>query len=589
MLKDHIHESEWDFEKNQQIGLDFFKMKAKSNKKAFWRCEKGHSYEQAIAKKTAGNGCPYCSGHKVLKGFNDLQTVNPELAKEWHPTKNGDLSPDCVTAKSNKKVWWLGLKCGHEWEAQIASRNKHGCRVCGAKKAGKNHSISSAVSGNTISECYPDIATSWDYSLNPADRSPLNVSPGSDKKYYWICPQGHKSYLCPVSSRVAGNGCPECADHRRVETAKNTRIQRRGSLAETNPELAKQWDYERNSEAHSIDPKHPKTLEECTKGSKKKVWWKCDKGHEYIAAVYSRVAGNGCPLCDSERKTSFPEQCFVFYLNKITDVKPQYPLGNALTLDIFLPQFNVGIEYDGEYWHKNADRDIRKNEVCSQKGIRLIRILEPTCAYEGTGEDCIRLEDTKNSSLEDALRKVVLLIGDSGEVDINITRDSVSIMETYKTTVKVNNLADNYPELVKEWHPVLNGSLSPSMFEPYSNQKVWWGCPVCDYEYQQQICKRTRDNQGCPVCAGKVIKRGYNDLATKNPILAKEWHPTKNNGLTPSEVAPNSHKKVWWLCSAYGHEWEAEIKSRNQGNGCPECAKLNHSKSTTGQLTLFDE
>lgn len=71
---------------------------------------------------------------KVIKGKNDLETVNPELAAQWHPTKNGELTPDDVAPMSDKKVWWLG-KCGHEWQAEISSRTQgHGCPYCSNQK-----------------------------------------------------------------------------------------------------------------------------------------------------------------------------------------------------------------------------------------------------------------------------------------------------------------------------------------------------------------------------------------------------------------------------------------------------------------------
>lgn len=584
MLQDFVDKSEWDWEKNKEIGLDYYKLKAKSNKKAWWLCSQGHSYEQSVAHKTSGNGCPYCSGRKVLAGYNDLQTTNPKLAAEWHPEKNGDLLPTDVTKMSNKNVWWLCAKCGHEWSAQIASRNKHGCPKCGAKKAGENHSISAAVSGKSIVESHPDIAATWDYALNPNDRSPHNVSQGSDKKYYWRCLKGHKSYLSSVASRVSGNGCPECAKTSRVENARKTHIKKRGSLAETNPDLAKQWNYEKNLEEHERNSAHPKTPDKCSNGSKRKVWWRCDKGHEYSAVVYSRVAGNGCPFCDSERKTSFPEQCVVYYLKKITEVKSQFKLENTLTLDAFLPDFNIGIEYDGKYWHKSADRDIRKNEVCASKGIRLIRILEPEHILDGSDSDCIRLKSTDDKAIESAIEQLVNLIADSFDIDtnidINIDSDRISIMAGYISKEKEINLENEFPDLAKEWNVELNQSLQPNMFAPYSNKEVWWRCSVCGHEFQKRISSRTKGGKGCPVCDGKTIKKGYNDLATKNPVLAAEWHHTKNNELEPDEVAPNSHKKAWWLCPVCQHEWEAEIKSRNQGRGCPECAKLKRMKKS---------
>ncbi len=125
--------SEWNYEKNGN--LTPHDVTAGSRKKVWWLCEKGHAYEQSIIKRTnRGYSCPYCSGHKALKGFNDLSTVNPRLAKEWHPIKNGDLTPFDITAGSGKKVWWL-CPLGHEYQATIHDRTSDDtrCPICNAK------------------------------------------------------------------------------------------------------------------------------------------------------------------------------------------------------------------------------------------------------------------------------------------------------------------------------------------------------------------------------------------------------------------------------------------------------------------------
>ena len=81
-------------------------MTAGSNRPVWLRCEKGHSYRVIIAQRVQqGNGCPYCANRKVLVGFNDLATVQPLVAKEWHESLNGALTPEMVTAGSHKKVW----------------------------------------------------------------------------------------------------------------------------------------------------------------------------------------------------------------------------------------------------------------------------------------------------------------------------------------------------------------------------------------------------------------------------------------------------------------------------------------------------
>ena len=92
-----------------------------SHMKVWWKCQKGHEWQTTIYHRTNGSGCPYCTGQKVIKGENDLQTVNPVLANEWNYEKNKGLTPEDVMPYSNKKVWWI-CNQGHEWQATINHR-----------------------------------------------------------------------------------------------------------------------------------------------------------------------------------------------------------------------------------------------------------------------------------------------------------------------------------------------------------------------------------------------------------------------------------------------------------------------------------
>lgn len=61
---------------------------------------------------------------------NSLKRTNPDIAKEWHPTKNGDLTPEMVTSGSSRIVWWMkpytdprtGKCFEFEWQARIVKR-----------------------------------------------------------------------------------------------------------------------------------------------------------------------------------------------------------------------------------------------------------------------------------------------------------------------------------------------------------------------------------------------------------------------------------------------------------------------------------
>lgn len=84
-----------------------------TDKKIWWICENGHEWEAKIYSRIHGKGCPYCGNKAVLEGVNDLATTHPEVAAQWHPTRNGTLRPSDVMGGSRNKVWWLG-PCGHE-------------------------------------------------------------------------------------------------------------------------------------------------------------------------------------------------------------------------------------------------------------------------------------------------------------------------------------------------------------------------------------------------------------------------------------------------------------------------------------------
>ena len=135
-------------------------------------------------------------------------------------------------------------------------------------------------------------------------------------------------------------------------------------------------------------------------------------------------------------------------------------------------------------------------------------------------------------------------------------------------------LDSTHPEVSKEWHPTKNGELKPSDFTYGSGKKVWWKCPEGDdHEWPAVISSRTSGKQGCACCAGKKTCMD-NRLDLLFPEVAKEWHPTKNEKLKPSDFTYGSSKKVWWKCpEGKKHVWNATVSSRTgtNGTGCPHC------------------
>ena len=254
------------------------------------------------------------------------------------------------------------------------------------------------------------------------------------------------------------------------------------------------------------------TPDQVLPGSHRKVWWQCPEGHRWQAFVKSRVGGAGCPVCQ-HRALSVGETDLAACFPALAAQWDQERNGDLTPQDVF-PGTQRKVWWrcaQGHVWQARVSSRAQNGAGC------------PVC----TGRQIL-----------------------PGE----------------------NDLATLFPAVAQAWHPDRNGSLTPARISPYSNRKVWWQCPR-GHPYQAVVSARTASGSGCPYCTGRRVLAGFNDLATLEPALAQEWHPTLNQGLTPDQVTSGSHKRVWWQCPA-GHVWKAVVYSRARGKrcGCPVCA-----------------
>ncbi len=543
--------SEWDYEKNGEKTPANYTVR--SGERVWWKCKRNHSWEAVIASRTGNKyvGCPYCSGLLPIEGETDLLTTNPELISEWNYEKNTLLTPNMVKAGSSDKVWWICDK-GHEWQAVISSRtvNESGCPFCSGRYAIQGENDLMSVDSPLLKE--------WNYDRN-GRLTPSDFKEHSARKIWWKCKKGHE-WCSSISDRSRGDGCPYCSG-KRVLVGFN-------DLAHINPYIAKEWNYEKNG--NKIPQKYT-----CKSGIK--VWWKCEKGHEWKTSISNRSRGDGCPKCNSGIRTSFPEQAIYFYVKKIypdavnrcTDVLP-----NGMEIDIFIPSINVGIEYDGSVWHesdKALEKEVKKYIECKRNDIFLIRVKEKGGnARENSCDVMLRIDDSFNneaySSLFMQLSKYIKIPN-----EIDVKNDRVNIQENYKTEIKNNSFGSKYADLVVEWDSEKNGMLTPYMFSSNSGERIWWKC-CKNHSWQTTISTRAKGS-GCPYCSGRYAIKGENDLQTLRPEIASEWNYNKNGNLLPCEFKSQSNKKVWWKCKE-GHEWEAIIANRTRrGDGCPVCGK----------------
>lgn len=170
---------------------------AGSHKKVWWKGSCGHEWEAIVKNRLNGSGCPYCSGNRILAGFNDLATKAPELASEWSES-NEPLLPTEVAVQSNKSVWWIG-KCGHEWKARIADRTQgHGCPYCAGK----------ILPGfNDLVTTNPELMVEWS-ERNEVD--PTQYSKHSMVSVWWKCKACGNEWKAVIATKVKGTECPFC-------------------------------------------------------------------------------------------------------------------------------------------------------------------------------------------------------------------------------------------------------------------------------------------------------------------------------------------------------------------------------------------
>ena len=180
---------------NEANGWDSKSISQFSNASVNWKCQVGHSWNAKPADRARGDGCPFCSGRRVLRNFNDLKTSHPDLANEAY-----GWDPGTISFGSNKTLQWI-CNLGHIWKTTPNSRTEQnsGCPFC---------------SNNKVLEGFNDFATTHPELAKEAKGwDPTTVSFGSGRKKNWQCYFGHQWKISPAArTGNRGTGCPTCAN-----------------------------------------------------------------------------------------------------------------------------------------------------------------------------------------------------------------------------------------------------------------------------------------------------------------------------------------------------------------------------------------
>jgi len=316
---------------------------AGSAARLWWQCSSGHDWQAVVKSRTRGRGCPYCAG-RLSTEESCLAARSPAVAGDWSPDRNGLLTPFDVLPTTRLRVWWRCPRCAWEWLAPVQTRTSGaGCPSCPRNKPrttllegypqlrdqwdlGRNGPLDESVTSGSgrrvwwrcaldhgwrasvlqrtrgqgcpycagklatpqtsVAATRPQLMTEWAHDLN-GDLNPSTLLPTSSVRVWWRCTRAQHVWRVSLRERGArATGCPFCA---------GTQVTPEGSLGASHPELAAEWDTERNT---------PATPTAVAARSHSAVWWRCAAGHCWRARIGDRTArGSGCPTCQDRTVT----------------------------------------------------------------------------------------------------------------------------------------------------------------------------------------------------------------------------------------------------------------------------------------------
>ena len=453
----------------------------------------------------------------------------PEIAAEWHPTKN-EKGPEEYTAYSGESVWWYlpydDPATGHhdfEWQAVIYSRTRlqAGCPYL------KGQAVWTGF--NDLATLFPKLAKEWDVEKNGGLR-PEQVYVRYVNKVWW-----RASIIDKLTGKERVLEWQQSVERRTSRGYGHSRqdnlvVPGVNSLAVTNPELAREWD-----PRNAVDPDHVKA------DSIDSVWWFIDYFDErsgktfhltWKARIRSRaIYGQECPYF-SGRKV----------MPGLNDLATTHP-------DL------------AKQWHPTLNGDLQPSDVTAHSSVRKVWWLQ-------------EYDDPKTGHHEFVWSSTVY---NRAILGAGCPYLSCDVWTGY------NDLQTIYPRIAAQWHPTKNQT-GPDQVSAFSTKMVWWIMPYddpqyghFDFEWQATIASRTKGGNGCPYLSGAKVWKGFNDLVTTHPDIAKQWHPTLNRKNRPEEYSAGSNEIVWWYLPyddpKYGHfdfEWKASIYSRALRNeNCP--------------------
>ena len=628
-----------------------------SGKRVYWQCPKcNYVWDSKISNRAVlGRGCPCCANKVVVKGKNDLATTHPEIAKEWYQPLNGDVTPHDVTHGCGKKFSWLCPR-GHVYSATVLHRTNGAGTKCPICNSGRQTSFAEQALYYYVKKVYPTAISGYKEIFTRSMELDVYIPDlkigieydgvywhhkkaatyEREQRKYDICKENGitlirvrekrkhvdevpaadwcvfspetesdevalsisiKNVITWIRDQTKNSSIPSIPDidvtRDRFEILSYLKGPVKNSVQEIAPELAEEWDYERNGE---LKP------DMISAGSSQYVNWICSTcGYRWEAVVYHRAKNHtGCPKCAgfifekgvNDLETKMPELLadWDYEENAKHDIYPGEIMFNSgkkvhwkchicghrwtVSLNKRTVQGNGCIKCGYK-----AGKELKHKNLLETQGCITNQLLLKEWDYDRNRELGLFPEDLTNGSTRSAYW-ICSICGYKWKAPIARRNNGAGCrkcadkanpdLKRKRLIAKGKAITDE--KLINEWDYQKNDR-APQEYTVGSKEKVFWKCSKCGYSWSAAIHTRSK-GAGCPACAGNVVVAGKNDLATIKPELAKEWDSSKNGDLTPSQVSYSSGHKFWWVCPKGHDSYLATPSHRVSGTGCPICGKM---------------
>lgn len=529
----------WDYDRNTRNPAE---ISPGSGVVVFWKCEHGHSFARAVRKFVARPHCLVC---------NSAGATSPLARRLWHPTRNGRLTAEDVGRGSERRVWWQ-CEAGHEWQALVSNivRGK-GCPFCLGRLASAEDNFATR---------FPSLVAEWDPEKN--SKPPTDFRPFSDTVIWWRCDRGH-SWSAPIKARAVGKGCPYCSG--RLATAEN-------NLEGRFPSVAQQWCSNLNL---------PLTPRDVSPGSKKTVWWQCERGHRWRAQVVNRTTGRtSCPFCQNKKAAA--DNCLASLRPEIAaEWHPK--MNGSLTAEAVVPGSNKRVWWQCRFhheWRATVASRTKENGTgcpfCGNQSSKLeIRLYaELLACFPDTkwrakiaGQECDVFIPTLNLAVEvdGAHWHKGKAAADKRKNEV-LCKAGVSLLRIRELPLARVSQHDVLIHKDEDHHLVLNlalESIAALASLPNKAAQSLLGRIASDHFQNEALYRK--------ILAWLPAPPAGLSLSDTHPALSSEWDPEGNAPLRPQHFHAGSKTHAWWKCDN-GHRWKARIDHRAKGVGCPACS-----------------